>query len=46
MEAVRYFLEMIGAVLCRDGGVGVSVVKNEGIHEAGEEMGEISRFLV
>ena len=25
---------------------GVSVVKNEGVHDAGEEMGEISRFLV
>ena len=25
---------------------GVSVVTNEGVHEAGEEMGERSRFLV
>ena len=28
------------------GGGGVYVVTNEGVHEAGEEMGEISRFLV
>ena len=27
-------------------GGGVSVVTNEGVHEAGEEMGERSRFLV
>ena len=26
--------------------VGVSVITNEGVHEAGEDMGEISRFLV
>ena len=25
---------------------GVSVVTNEGVHEAGEEIGERSRFLV
>ena len=24
---------------------GVSVVKNEGVHESGEEMGERSRFI-
>ena len=39
------FLERIGTVLCRDGGVGVSVVTDEGVREDGEEMGEISRFF-
>ena len=38
-------LKWIGTSFCRDGGDGVSVVKNEGVHESGEEMGEISRFL-
>ena len=28
VEAVKYFLESTGAVLCRDGGVGLSVVTN------------------
>ena len=47
VEAVKYIQERIGTVLCRDGGWGgVSVVTNEGVHEAGEEMGEISRSLV
>ena len=46
LDAVKCFLERIGTVLCRDGVGGVSIVKNEGVHEAGEEMGERSRFLV
>ena len=31
-------------VLCRDGGDGVSVVTNEGVHESGEDMGDRDRF--
>ena len=46
VEAVKYILESIGTVLCRSGGDGVSVVTNEGVHKAGEEMREISRFLI
>ena len=46
MEAVKYFLENIGMVLCRYGGGWVFVVTNEGVHEAGEETGEIYNFLV
>ena len=46
VEAAKYFLERIGTVLCRDGvgWGGVSAVTNEGVHEAGEDMGERSRF--
>ena len=40
------FSEKIGKVLCRYGGGRVSVVINEGVHETGEEKGEISRLLV
>ena len=40
------FSEKIGKVLCRYGWGGVSVVINEGVHETGEEKGEISRLLV
>ena len=36
---VKSFFFKIGTVLCRDGGGGVSVVTNEGVHAAGEEMG-------
>ena len=45
LEAGKDFLEKIVEVLCRYGGW-VSVVTNEGVHEACEEMGEIYRFLV
>ena len=45
VEAMKDFLESIGVILCRDGVGGVSGVTNEGVHEAGEDMGEISRFL-
>ena len=46
VEVVKDFLEMIETVLCRGGGGGVYVVTNEGVHEASEDMGERSIFLV
>ena len=46
VEDIKDFLERIGTVLCRDGGGGVSVVTNEGVQEAGEDMVERYIFLV
>ena len=46
VEAVKYcFIKYWYGLVQRWGG-GVSVVKNEGVNEAGEEVGEISIFLV
>ena len=45
-ESVKACLERIGTVLCKDEGIGVSVVKNKGVNKAGGDMGERSRFLV
>ena len=48
VEAVTDIFESIVRVLCRGrgGGVGGSVVTNEAVHEAGEDIGGRSRFLV
>ena len=45
VDAVEDFLEWIGTVFCIDGGCGVSDVTNEGVHESGEEMGEIYIYI-
>ena len=45
VEAVKDFKERIGGYLQRWGS-GVSVVTNEGVNDAGEDMGERSIFLV
>ena len=43
---VRYIFRKDWESLVHRWGCGVSVVTNEGVHEAGEEKEEISRFLV
>ena len=45
VEAVKYIFRKYWDGLVQIWGGGVSVVTNEGVHEAGEEMGEISIFL-
>ena len=44
--AVKYFFRKDWDGLVQRWGGGVSVVTNEGVHKSGEEMGEISIFLV
>ena len=44
VESIKYFLERIGRVLIIDRGGSVAI--NEGAHESGVDMGEISIFLV
>ena len=46
MEAVRYIFRKYWYGIVQRWGDAVSVVTNEGVHEAGEEMRERSRFLV
>ena len=40
VEAVEYFLERIGMVLCKDGGDGVSVVTNKGVNKPAKRWGK------
>ena len=44
--AVKYIFRKDWDGLVQRWGDGVSVVTNEGVHKAGEEMREISRFLI
>ena len=47
VEAVKYFFRKDWNSLVQIwGGSRLYVVTNEGVHEAGEDMGEISRSLV
>ena len=44
--AVKYFFRKDWDGIVQRWRVGATIVTNEGVHPAGEEMGEISRFLV
>ena len=46
VKDVKYIFRKDWGGLVRRWGFGVYVVINEGVHQGGEEMGEISSFLV